>query len=196
MGVFRAMDVDGDGLLTEADFQALARRWTAVAGSADPERLASIMSGWWPVLRAASSQEGQEGQDDDGGVTIDEVLRVVEQLGDRADAVSATADAMFDAVDLDGDGLISRSEYAVLVETWSGTPAATDQVFPRLDLDGDGHLAREEFRTHWTDFWAGDDPYAPGTFVFGELLEWPGFTDPASDPRITSALSQHSRLGR
>ncbi|MER7505140.1 EF-hand domain-containing protein [Nonomuraea pusilla] len=219
MGVFRAMDVDGDGLLTEADFQALARRWTAIAGSADQERLASIMTGWWPVLLAASCQgddaaaghdghDGHDGhgghdghyvasgQDGDGGVTLDEVLRVVERLGDQADAVSATADAMFDAIDLDGDGLISRSEYAVLVETWSGTPAATDHVFPRLDLDGDGHLARDEFRTHWTDFWAGDDPYAPGTFVFGELLEWPGFTDPASDPRITSAWSQHDLLGR
>ncbi|WP_285704539.1 EF-hand domain-containing protein [Microtetraspora sp. NBRC 16547] len=39
---------------------------------------------------------------------------------------------------------------------------ATDEIFSRLDLDGDGHLARDEFRTHWTEFWAGDDPNAPG----------------------------------
>ncbi|MBD3139794.1 EF-hand domain-containing protein [Microbispora bryophytorum] len=164
-GVFRAMDVDGDGRLTEADFQALARRWTAVAGSVDPERLAAVMTGWWPVLQTASGPDG------DDAVTLDEVLLVVEGLGDRADAVSATADAMFEAVDLDGDGFISRSEYGVLVETWNGTPAATDEIFPRLDLDGDGHLTRDEFRTHWTEFWAGDNPSAPGSYVFGALVE-------------------------
>ncbi|GAA1724789.1 EF-hand domain-containing protein [Nonomuraea bangladeshensis] len=164
-GVFRAMDVDGDGRLTQADFQALARRWTAVAGSADPERLASVMTGWWPVLKAASTG--------DDGVSLDEVLRVVDGLGDLTDAVSGTADAMFEAIDLDGDGLISRSEYGALIATWSGTPSATDEIFPRLDLDGDGHLTRDEFRVHWTEFWAGDDPDAPGTYVFGALTEQP-----------------------
>ncbi|WP_169952564.1 EF-hand domain-containing protein [Microbispora sp. H11081] len=164
-GVFRAMDVDGDGRLTEADFQALAHRWTAVAGPADPELLASVMTGWWPVLRAASDRNG------DGAVTLDEVLVVVDALDERADAVSATADVMFEAVDLDGDGLISRSEYGALIETWNGTPTATDEIFPRLDLDGDGHLTRDEFRTHWTEFWAGDNPNAPGSYVFGALVE-------------------------
>ncbi|MEU6713903.1 EF-hand domain-containing protein [Nonomuraea sp. NPDC046802] len=165
VGVFRAMDVDGDGRLTEADFQALARRWMAVAGSVDPERLACLMTGWWTVLQSASDTDG------DNAITIDEVLHVVEGLGDRADAVFGTADAMFEAIDLDGDGLISRSEYGALIETWNGTPTATDEVFPRLDLDGDGHLTRDEFRTHWTEFWAGDNPNAPGTYVFGALVE-------------------------
>ncbi|MEV6038277.1 EF-hand domain-containing protein [Nonomuraea sp. NPDC052116] len=163
--VFRAMDVDGDGRLTQADFQALAHRWTAVGGSVDPERLASVMNGWWPVLRAASGPGG------DDAVSLDQVLLVVERLGDMTDAVSGTADAMFEAIDLNGDGLISCSEYGALIETWNGAPSATDEIFPRLDLDGDGHLTRDEFRTHWTEFWAGDDPDAPGTYVFGALVE-------------------------
>ncbi|GIH26207.1 calcium-binding protein [Acrocarpospora phusangensis] len=162
VAVFDAMDVDGDGRLTEADFQALARRWTAVAGPADPERLAAVMTGWWPVLKSASGRDA---------VSLDDVLLVVERLGEMADAVSGTADAMFEAIDLDGDGLISRAEYAALIQTWNGTPAATDEIFPRLDLDGDGRITRDEFRVHWTEFWAGDNPDAPGTYVFGALVE-------------------------
>ncbi|MFF0868482.1 EF-hand domain-containing protein [Nonomuraea sp. NPDC003560] len=158
-GVFRAMDVDGDGRLTQADFQALAHRWSALAGPAGPERLTSVMTGWWPVLRAASGG--------DAGVSLDQVLSVVDVLGDMTDAVTGTADAMFEAIDLNGDGLISRAEYGALIETWNGAPSATDDIFPRLDLDGDGHLSREEFRLHWTEFWAGDDPDAPGSYVFG-----------------------------
>ncbi|MEV4395875.1 EF-hand domain-containing protein [Nonomuraea sp. NPDC049607] len=164
-GVFRAMDLDGDGRLTQADFQALAHRWTAVAGSVPPERLVSVMTGWWPVLRAASGPDGDE------AVSLDQVLHVVDGLGDLADAVTGTADAMFEAIDLNGDGLISRSEYGALIETWNGAPSATDEIFPRLDLDGDGHLTRDEFRVHWTEFWAGDDPDAPGSYVFGALAE-------------------------
>jgi Ca2+-binding EF-hand superfamily protein len=164
-GVFRTMDVDGDGRLTKADFQALAHRWTAVAGPVDPDRLVSIMTGWWPVLQSASGPGG------DDAVSLDEVLRVVEGLGDMTEAVSGTADAMFEAIDLNGDGFISSAEYAALIETWNGAPSKTDDIFPRLDLDGDGHLSRDEFRILWTEFWAGDDPNAPGTYVFGAPAE-------------------------
>ena len=81
------------------------------------------MTGWWPVLQATSGPDG------DKAVTLDEVLLAVEGLGDMADAVSGTADAMFEAIDLNGDGLISRSEYGALIETWNGTPTATDEIF-------------------------------------------------------------------
>ena len=37
------------------------------------------------------------------------------------------------------------------------------------DLDGDGYLSREEFTELWTEFWAGDDADAPGTWVFGRF---------------------------
>lgn len=51
----------------------------------------------------------------------------------------------------------------------SGQPAHTDDVFPLLDRDGDGGLSREEFIAHWTEFWAGNDPAAPGTWMFGRF---------------------------
>lgn len=38
-----------------------------------------------------------------------------------------------------------------------------------LDSDHDGSLSREEFVELWLEFWAGDDPEAPGTFVFGRF---------------------------
>jgi Ca2+-binding EF-hand superfamily protein len=166
-GVVEAMDVDGDGFLGEEDFAALTRRWTAVRelppGSAGHERLTEIMMGWWATLLAASDL------DRDNKVSLDEVLLVVDRLGEMLDAVRGTAAAMFEAVDEDQDGRISAAEYRQLIETWNGQPTDTDEVFHRLDLDGDGYLSRAEFTELWTEFWAGDDPTSPGTWVFGKF---------------------------
>jgi Ca2+-binding EF-hand superfamily protein len=86
--------------------------------------------------------------------------------------VTATADAMFEAVDENGDGEISAAEYRRLIEAWTGREADTGEVFGLLDLNGDGHLSKTEFAEHWTEFWAGDDPDAPGSWVFGKGREW------------------------
>jgi Ca2+-binding EF-hand superfamily protein len=157
-GVFGAMDSDCDGYLTEDDFRALAARWAALRGEGDHTRLVQIMMGWWATLRDAAG--GSQ-------ASIDDVLAVVDQLGDMPEAVTTTADAMFEAVDENGDGWISKGEYRQLVEAWNGSETDTDEIFALLDLNHDGHLSRAEFTTHWTEFWAGDDPNAPGSWVFG-----------------------------
>jgi Ca2+-binding EF-hand superfamily protein len=166
-GVFRAMDVDGDGYLTRQDFTALADRWTALRGlppgSSGYQRLGEIMMGWWATLLAAADPAGGE------LITLADVLTVVDRLGDMPDAVADTANAMFDAVDENGDGAISSAEYRQLIEAWNGVPTDTDEIFPLLDRNGDGHLDRTEFRRLWSEFWAGDSPTAPGTWVFGRF---------------------------
>jgi Ca2+-binding EF-hand superfamily protein len=162
-GVFDAMDADGDGLLDKGDFAALTARWTAIRGPGDHTRLAEIMMGWWATLLAASDP------DRDDQVTLDEVMVVVDRLGAMPEAVLGTAEAMFEAIDEDGDGRISAGEYHRLIVAWNGRETDTDQVFPLLDRDGDGHLSREEFVRLWEEFWAGDDPDAPGSLVFGHV---------------------------
>jgi Ca2+-binding EF-hand superfamily protein len=76
---------------------------------------------------------------------------------------------MFEAIDANGDGRISRAEYQQLIETWTGQPADTGEVFGLLDADGDGYLSLAEFVALWTEFWVGDNPNAPGTWAFGRF---------------------------
>jgi len=45
--------------------------------------------------------------------------------------------------------------------------AQPEAQYVDLDGNGDGHLSREEFAGLWTEFWAGDDPSAAGSLVFG-----------------------------
>jgi Ca2+-binding EF-hand superfamily protein len=158
--VFEAMDADEDGRLREADFVALAERWAGLRGPGDHARLRSIMLGWWSTLADAGGSEE---------VTVDDVLTVVDRLQTMPEAMNATAESMFEAVDQNGDGDISAPEYRQLIEAWSGRPTDTAEVFGLLDLDGDGFLSSTEFTAHWAEFWAGDDPQAPGSSVFGRI---------------------------
>jgi hypothetical protein len=165
--VFQAMDTDGDGFLTESDFAELTMRWTelrrAAPGTRDHQKLVNIMMGWWETLLAASDQ------DRDNKVTPDEVLLVVDRLPAMLDVVTATARVMFEAIDENADNEITAGEYRQLIEAWTGRATDTDEVFARLDIDGDGRLTQEDFALLWAEFWAGDDPEAPGTWVFGDF---------------------------
>ncbi|SDK81553.1 EF hand [Lentzea albidocapillata subsp. violacea] len=156
--VFGAMDATGDGYLTEEDFRLLAGRWAGLRGG-DEKLLSQVMLGWWTMLQSAAGGADR--------VTLDDVLNVVDVLPDNIEPVIGTADAMFGAVDADGDDYVSEAEYRVMVEAWLGRAAATD--FAVLDLDGDGRLSRAEFATLWAEFWAGDDADAAGSYVFGPV---------------------------
>ena len=94
-------------------------------------------------------------------------MLTVDQLPGMRDSVIATADAMFDAIDEDGDGHVTIDEHKQVVQAWKGTVAGVEEVFARMDLNGDGYLSREEFRELWAEFWIGDDPDHPGQWVFG-----------------------------
>ncbi|MEU4392629.1 EF-hand domain-containing protein [Kribbella sp. NPDC023855] len=163
--VFRAMDADGSGYLEESDFEALTERWVGLRdwepGTAEYERMRAIMMGWWSAL-VTLSDGGQ-----DGKVSLDELMTVVDQLPAMDDAVYATADAMFDAIDQNGDDRIALAEHKQVVYAWKGSDDGIEDVFGKLDGDGDGQLSRTEFRDLWSGFWRGDDPKSPSQWVFG-----------------------------
>ncbi|MGV9698748.1 EF-hand domain-containing protein [Streptomyces sp. NPDC003470] len=163
--MFDVFDVDGNGCLEEGDFEALAARWGRLPRvTADPElaaRVREVIMGWWQHLSAAAHRGEQVG--------MDELMTVVDRLPSMPEAVMATADTIFDAVDENGDGLISRAEHQRLIDTWHGRRMATGDVFDRLDQDGDGYLGRAEFALLWTQFWISDDPSEPGNVMCGPL---------------------------
>lgn len=156
--VFGAMDADGDGVLTQHDFELLTERWTAKRAG-DEAVLSAVMMGWWETLSQAAGNTER--------VTLENVLAVVDILPQARETVDATAEAMFAVVDENSDDEISRDEYVAMIEAWNGQSADID--FALLDLNSDGTVTRDEFIELWYEFWAGDNASAPGTYVFGPL---------------------------
>ncbi|MFI5532088.1 EF-hand domain-containing protein [Kitasatospora sp. NPDC051853] len=167
--VFNAFDADGDGYLRRTDFESLVVRWSRLpAVQRSPElraRVEAFLLGWWDHLASVADT------DHDDRVDMDEMLALVDQLPAIRGTVTATADTVFDAVDENGDGRISREEHRRLVDLWHGRPVETEDVFPLLDLDGDGYLSRPEFATLWAQFWISPDPSAPGNAMCGRIPE-------------------------
>lgn len=165
--MFRAFDADGNGYLDRRDFRALADRWLRLPRvAAEPElaaRVERVMLGWWDLLEAAADANG------DGRVDLDEILAMVDRLPGMREVVDATAGTVFDAVDENADGVISRAEHRSLVDVWHGRSTDTGDVFDLLDRDGDGHLSRPEFTELWAQFWISDDPAEPGNLLCGPL---------------------------
>ncbi|MFI0895033.1 EF-hand domain-containing protein [Streptomyces sp. NPDC020983] len=170
-GMFAAFDADGDGRLREEDFRALADRWGALpAVGPDAElraRVEGVCTGWWEVMAAVGDTDG------DGAVDLAGLLAVVDRLPTMLAEVTATADAVFDAVDADRDGRITPDEHRRLVETWNGGPGDLTGVFELLDANGDGHLSRTEFAALWRQFWTSDNPTDPGNHLCGRIPPQP-----------------------
>ncbi|MFK4540577.1 hypothetical protein RKD29_000173 [Streptomyces tendae] len=163
-------DTDGNGFLEEGDFEALAARWSRLPRvAASPElsvRVRGVMTGWWQELSAAAAAAADPSRPGRG--SMDELMTVIERLPAMAEAVPAPADTIFEAVDENGDGRISRDAHQRLVAPWHGRSMATD-VFDRLGQDGDGYLGRAEFALLWTQFWISDDPTEHGNAMCGPV---------------------------
>ncbi|MEE1819786.1 EF-hand domain-containing protein [Streptomyces sp. SP18ES09] len=169
--MFEAFDADGNGYLEERDFEALAARWELLPRVASgPEltaRVRAVMLGWWQHLSTVAGGGRAE------QIDLDDLMAMVDRLPAMREAVVATADVVFDAVDENGDGRISRHEHGRLVDTWHGRSIPTGDVFDRLDQDGDGFLSRPEFALLWTQFWTSDDPAEPGNLMCGPVTGTP-----------------------
>ncbi|MHA7815987.1 MAG: EF-hand domain-containing protein [Pseudohaliea sp.] len=117
--MFDAMDEDGDGRIGPGEFE--------------PPRLG----------RGADQREQA---DSDGDDRISRAEHDAMQA-DRARRMAERADAMFEAMDADGDGYITDAE-------------ARQQAFERFDADGDGHITEDEF-TRMRDRRPGMKPRRP-----------------------------------
>ncbi|HEV8556289.1 MAG TPA: EF-hand domain-containing protein [Actinophytocola sp.] len=167
--VFNRLDANGNGVVTKADFDAIAQQICAqFAIPADSEAGQSIgesFQSWWEQLRRDLDT------DHDGRITLEEFASAYKD-GDPAEyfaeKLGRTAATVAEAVDSDDDGFITEDEYVSLLSV-----AITDQQailagFHQLDTDGDGRISRAEFEAGVAAVMLSDDPATPGTAMMGQ----------------------------
>jgi Ca2+-binding EF-hand superfamily protein len=166
---FMLFDTNGDGLVERADHDRIveaackARGLSGDAAAKFHEGMAQI----WVTLEAMVDRDG------DHKINLDEWLAFQGGLASNQGMWQAAIEgnirqflALFDG---DGDGALSPDEYGHMLGAY-GLPRALARLnFPRLDLDGDGVISTDELVQIVREWSFGDDPQAPGAFLFGPL---------------------------
>jgi Ca2+-binding EF-hand superfamily protein len=167
--MFALNDNNGDGVITQEDFEEAARvlgRFRGLEpGTPAYEEMTRTVMARWDNLRAECDANG------DNRVTLEEWLahwdEVLSTEGEYDRVGKPISAAVARALDTDGDGQISPQEYAQWISRWGVDEMAARECFARLDLNGDGQLSQEEFVTLVAQFFQSSDPSSPGNWLLG-----------------------------
>ena len=83
--------------------------------------------------------------------------------------VRGVSELLWDAMDQDGNGRITRDESRLWFDGYGISRAAADGAFAACDLNGDGYVSRDEWLILVDQFFFAMDAADPGTLLFGPL---------------------------
>ena len=75
--------------------------------------------------------------------------------------------SIFNTIDLDGDGQITRDEYKLFFEAWGIDTALAEAAYAQMDFNEDGRLSRGAFLQYGSNFYINDEPDVVGNYLFG-----------------------------
>ncbi|KAG8331543.1 Non-specific lipid-transfer protein [Homalodisca vitripennis] len=76
-------------------------------------------------------------------------------------------DFMFDLEDTSGDGAIDEEEFAMICSSYNVPEQNARDAFRKFSRNGTLEITREKFGELWVEYFASEDPSAPGNFIFG-----------------------------
>jgi Ca2+-binding EF-hand superfamily protein len=169
---FALLDTDGDGQITQQDYELLTLRLCAafghLPGSPGYERVRNAYLTLWERMRTRMDHDGS------GVVTLPQFLESCEKaIIERRDGfqrnLADLADLLFDLVDADENGVIDLAEFTTWMHSYGVGPRDTVDAFDLLDTDGDGVLSKPDVIDAAEQFYRSADPTVAGNWLFGPL---------------------------
>ncbi|MGX7826248.1 EF-hand domain-containing protein [Actinokineospora sp. 24-640] len=167
--VFALLDMDGDGVVSGADFQAMgggiAREFGLDADSEQAQRLVAGYVGVWDYIRGADI-------DADSEVSRTEFHQAHEsgrlETATVVEKWESASRQSFEAADHDGDGYIDVDGFAgILRGAGVSDPEVPATAFGDMDVDGDGRLDWTELSAHVRGLFTANDESVKGSRMLG-----------------------------
>jgi len=161
---FYRLDVDGDGVVSQQDFELIAEKVIKV-GQFTGSRADEIRDNYLELWNKYFKRDGDEG-------TVEAFLLNFKNHGksDLALVVTEQYGLFFDAVDNNNDGLIQLQEFINYYDALGINEEIAKKSFQGLDTNRDGVLSRDEFVTAAKDFSILEEPRFPADLLFGPLI--------------------------
>ncbi len=165
---FSFLDVDNDGYLQRADFEAIAERLARGAGSAKHEIVRDAYLKFWEGL-ATELGAGALGR-----ISRQEYIEGLDRLAKSTPAafeqtIAQMPRAILAIYDHDGDGRLSKEEFLAMQAALGVSSDKADIALLALDRDADGMIDGEELMAACREFVLSDDLHAPGNWLHGGL---------------------------
>lgn len=166
--LFRVYDANENGVVEKADFEEIFQNIVAARnltpGTPEYEQLHAKFMEDWEYLRQDADKNNN------GKIELSEWLEHGDRRINSPEMYQTNIDmanAIFELLDINGDGVISLEEYQTIFWIWRISEGLAVEIFPKLDLNGDGTISKEEFNILIEQFYQSDDPDAPGNLFFG-----------------------------
>lgn len=169
---FAFRDLDADGYVQQADWEQCAHHLAILhgwqIGSAEYEHIVAQHVAMWTNFWQPADSDG------DGKVTFTEYVQLTDarrKAGFKLEMeqIQNWLTAVFDAVDGDGDGVISLAEYRLFFQAWGLAADEADVAYAAMDFNADERLSRRAFLQFGVNFYLSDDPAMAGNWMFGRL---------------------------
>jgi Ca2+-binding EF-hand superfamily protein len=166
---FALLDTDGNGYLSQEDYDLVTLRLCAafghLPGTPEYERVHNAYLKLWEQVRSRMDLDGT------GRITLDQFMNCCERLQHEQSRPAAhdPVDLIFDMVDADENGVIDLIEFTTWMHAYGVGAQDTVEAFDLLDSDDDGVLSRPEVAAAAQAFYASTDPADVGNWLFGPL---------------------------
>lgn len=168
---FAVLDVDHNGTWRRQDYEQQAQRvcnaFGHPPGSPARRNVTNAQRGLFSALLAHMDSDGD--QEITPGEFAASLGRSIDDQPGFEAAISATASALLQAADTDGNGVLDGGEYARLTAAYGASVQQASHAFHQLDLDHNGVLDVAELTQAIRQFFTSPDPHTPGNLTFGHL---------------------------
>jgi len=166
LSFYRRVRMEEDENIRQSDFQHMADRYIEL-GNLDGVKAKQVTRKalrLWDDFLAHAATNGE----------IHE-LDLIQGLRDRKDKLYEACILIFglcfDLIDLNGDGVIQKEEYALFLKVANAHDEGNlERAFRAIDTDDDGHISHEEFIHAGCEYFMTDDESLPSTYMFGPLI--------------------------
>ncbi|BDH12677.1 MULTISPECIES: EF-hand domain-containing protein [Streptomyces] len=165
--LFSLLDVNGDGVIAEEDFELMAARVLTASSeerTAKGEKYADAMMNYWRALRETADADG------DGRIDRDEFRQALRQVSVNFDTlVGPLYQAGFHLADRDDDGLVGKEDFVTVLAA-IGVPATeAGATFDGL-TEQDGQLTKDQLMTSAAQYYRNEEPAGTSShLLFGAL---------------------------